>query len=254
MAKLHELLAAQKTRNTSWNQMYEDTLDKFKKADHYFAGHTRRLRMLTENEGNAAIEAGEREDRPVITTVQETLKDALEAFVNAEDVQFQKNKAKQIATGSVMFRGERLLPDLPMDEMLGLESRLTKLRDLWEKIPTQDATRVWKPMPQIGIGVYEAEPEETAKTDKQVVPIILHEATKEHPANVQAIGKDVPVGRFITTKRTGAATALQKFEALKLIDELIVEIKSARQRANQTEAPEGKVGQTLVDLLLKPFI
>lgn len=233
--------------------MYEDTADKFKKADHYFNGLTRRLQMLKDDPSNEAVQAMERVDKPVITTVLETLKDALEVFARAEDLQFQKNKAKQLATGNVLWRGEVLLPDLPMDELLGLESRVGRLRELWASIPTQDATRTWKPVPNEGVGIYEAAPEITTKTEKKVVPVILHEATKEHPANVQAIGKDEPVGAFTTTKRTGTATAQQKFEALKQIDELLVEVKSARQRANQTEAPEGELGKKLAGLLLEPF-
>jgi hypothetical protein len=152
-----------------------------------------------------------------------------------------------------MWRGEVLLPELPMDELLGLESRLGKLRELWASIPTQDATRTWRPLPDAGMGIYEAPPETTTKTEKKVVPVVLHEVTKEHPAQVQAIGKDETVGAFTTTLRTGAATAQQKFEALKQIDTLLVEIKAARQRANQTEAPDGELGKKLAALLLEPF-
>ncbi len=256
MAKLHELLAAERTRTASWNQMFADTLDKFKKADHFFSGLTRRLRMLSDSDANDAIAAAERQDKPVITTVQETLKDALEVFVKAENLQFQKNRAKQIATGTILWREKVWMSELPMDELLGLESRLGRLKELWLAIPTQDATRVWKATPEVGPGIYESEPEETTKTDKQVVPVILYEKSAEHPAQVQAIGKDVTVGRFSTTRRTGAVTALQKFEALKRLDEILVEIKSARQRANQSEAPAPweDLGQKLVDLLLEPLL
>lgn len=253
MAKLHELLAAQNTRNSSWNQMFADTQDKFNKADHYFNGMTRRLAIFKDDASNQAVQDMERVDKPVITTVRETLKDALEVFAKAEDVQFQKNRAKQIATATIMFGGQVLVTDVPMDQLLGLESRLQKMKELWLKIPTQDATRSWKLSPDAGVGIYEASSEVTTKTDKTVMPIILHEQSKEHPAQVTPISKDLPVGAFTTTRRTGAATAQQKYEALKQLDELLVEIKSARQRANQTEAPEGNLGAKLAALLLEPF-
>lgn len=260
MAKLHELLAAERTRTSSWNQMYADTLDKFKKADHYFNGRTRRLHLFEDTEvkegkdANKAIEDAEREDKPVITTVSETLTDALEVFRKAEDLLFQRNKAKQSATGTVMWQGEPYLPDLPMDQLLGLESRLKKMKELWLAMPTQDATRAWKPKAGAAVGIYAAEPEETTKTDKRVIPIVLHAVTKEHPANVQMISKDVTIGRFTTTRSTGAVTALQKFEALKRLDEVLVEISSARQRANLTEAPEVRLADKLVTLLLEPLL
>jgi hypothetical protein len=254
MAKLHELLAAEKTRTGSWNAMHADTLSKFKKSAHYFDGHSRRLQMLEDSPANRAIEAGQVENKPVITTVYETLKDALDVFAKAEDLQFQKNLTKHRAAGTVMWQGEAYLKDVPIDQLLGLESRITKLRELWETIPTQDATRTWTHNPDMGTGVYEASLEETEKTEKQAVPVTLAQPTKEHPAQVQLISKDVTVGRFTTQRRTGAATAQQKYDALKQIDDLLVEIKAARQRANETPAEDGRLGHKLAELLLEPFI
>lgn len=253
MAKLHELLAAEKTRTGSWNAMHADTLSKFKKSAHFFDGHSRRLQMLDDSPANKTIEAGQLEDKPVITTVFETLKDALLVFAKAEDLQFQKNLTKHKATATVMWQGKPFLQDVPIDQLLGLESRITKLRELWESIPTQDATRTWTANPDMGTGVYEATLEETEKTEKQAVPITLAQATKEHPAQVQLISKDVTVGRFSTRRRTGAATAQQKYDALKQIDDLLVEIKSARQRANETSVEDGRLGQKVAELLLEPF-
>lgn len=253
MAKLHELLPAEKTRTASWNQMWADTLAKFKKSAHYFDGHSRRLQMLIDSPANKVIEAGQLEDKPVITTVYETLKDALEVFATSEDLQFQKNLTKHRAVATVMWNGAPFLTDIPIDQMLGLESRVTKLRELWESIPTQDATRTWTANPDIGTGVYEAPVEETEKTDKQAVAVELSPPTKEHPAQVQLISKDVTVGKFTMRRRTGAATAQQKYEALKQIDDLLVEIKSARQRANETVVEDGHLGRKLAQLLLEPF-
>lgn len=254
MTKLHEVLAVLKTRTGSWNQLYLDTMKKFKDPAHYFEGHTRRLKMIEENDGNAALQAAAREDKPVITTVHETLIDALEIFAKAEDLEAQKNWTKHQAVGTVMFRGKLMLTDVPIDELLGVESRLTKLKELWNVIPTQDATRTWRPVPNAGTGIYESDEEETTKTEKTVVPILLHGPTAEHPAQVHPINKDVTVGKFIMKRRTGAATAQQKFEALKRIEDVLVEIKMARQRANEAPVVQPQpVGQILVDLLLEPF-
>ena len=38
MAKLHELLAAEKTPTGAWNTLYEDTLKKFKNPTHSSMG------------------------------------------------------------------------------------------------------------------------------------------------------------------------------------------------------------------------
>lgn len=254
MAKLHELLAAEKTPTGAWNSLYEDTLKKFKNPTHFFDGHSKSLAMIEDSDANKAVEAQAREEKPVTTTVYETLEYALDLFGKAEDLQFQKNTTNRKAHGTVMWKGQALLKDMPVDQLLGLEARLTKLRLLYAEVPTLDATKHWAPAANINAHVWQTVyPEETTKTEKRVVPIVLKDATKEHPAQVQAIQKDEVVGKFTTTKRSGSATALQKAEALKRIDELLIEIKQARMRANETTVESGTVSDVLLPLLLEPF-
>lgn len=253
MAKLHEHLAAGRTRTAAWAALFKDTEDKFKKFSHFFEGHTRTLKMLEDHPTNDAVEAAERQVKPVITTVYETLQDALTVFAKAEDLEYQKNMAKHSAVGTIYWKGKPWLEGAPIDELLGLENRIGKLRELWLLVPTQDATRTWTPIPHVGAGQYEAEAEETTKTEKKIIPIVLMKATVEHPAQVTPVNKDEVVGRFRMVRRTGAATAQQKFEALKQIDDLLIEIKSARQRANETPVLNERLGERLAELLLEPF-
>lgn len=255
MAKLHELLAAEKTPTGAWNTLYEETLKKFKNPTHFFDGYSKSLKMIEDSPANAATEAQAREEKPVTTNVYDTLDYALEIFGRAEDLQVQKNVTNQRATGTVMWKGNPLLEYMPVDELLGLEARLTKLRLLIAEVPTLDATRHWQPAPNINPHVWETKyPEDTTKTEKKLIPVIMKDATKEHPAQVQAVHKDEVVGKFTTVKRSGSATALQKAEAIKRIDELLIEIKQARMRANETKVEESvKIADILIPLLLEPF-
>jgi len=254
VAKLHELLAAEKTPTGAWNQLFEDTLKKFKSTANFFEGHSKFLRMLEETPENTAIEEQGREEKPVTTTVYETLEYALDIFGRAEDLQYQKNATNRRATGTVMWRGNVLLPDLPVDELLGLEARLTKIRGLFADIPTLDATKHWEKAEQIGQYVWQAKfPEDATKTEKRLTAVELSKATDKHPAQVQAVPKDVVIGKFTTIKRSGATTAIRKAEAIKRIDELLIEVKQARMRANETEAETGKIAHVLVNLLLEPL-
>lgn len=253
MAKLHELLAAEKTPTGAWNALREDTMKKFRNTDQFFSGHSKSLRMIEDTPQNKVIEEQAREEKPVITTVYDTLEYALDVFAKAEDLQYQKNATNRKATGTVLWEGKPFLVDLPVDELLGLEARLTNLREVMMSIPTLDASKHWRTS-SAGTRVWETEfAEETTKTEKTIVPITLKEATKEHPAQVQAVTKDVVVGKYSTTKRSGAATALQKAESIKRIDALLVEIKQARMRANETEAVTDKVADKLVKLILEPL-
>lgn len=255
MTKLHELLAAEKTPNGAWNQVYEGTMKKFKNPSHFYEGHSKSLSMIEENPGNKAIEEQAREEKPVTTTVYDTLVYALDIFGKAEDLQYQKNSANRTAVGIVMWKGEVLMDGIPIDELLGLESRLTKMRQLFNEIPTLDATKHWNKAQGLGAYVWETtHPEETTKSEKTVVPVVMSEATKEHKAQVQAVSKDTVVGKFTTIKRCGSSTAEQKADAIKNIDDLIVEIKQARMRANETEVDTNKqVAKTIIDLLLAPL-
>lgn len=254
MTKLHEILAAEKTPSGAWNQLFEDTLKKFKNPAHFFDGHSKSLKMIEDSSANSMIEDQNREEKPVTTTVFDTLEYALDIFAKSEDLQFQKNSTNRIASATVNWQGKPFLIDLPVDQLLGLEARLTKIRQLFSEIPTLDATKNWGKASQIGAGIWQtANPEETTKTEKTVVPIVMSPATATHPAQVQAVQKDTVVGKFTTVKRSGAATALQKAEAIKQVDDLIVEIKQARMRANETEVVNAKMAAPLVALLLEPF-
>lgn len=255
MTKLHEILAAEKTPTAAWNTLQEDTLKKFKNPEHFFSGASRSLSMITDSPENKAEEAKSSEDKPVPTTVFDTLEYALDIFAKSEDLQYKKNATNRVATGTVMFKGEILLKDLPIDELLGLEARIQKIRTLIEAAPTLDATKNWQKSPQLGAFIWElTAPEKTTKTEKIMTPVIMAPATDKHPAQVQAVTKDQVVGTFSIMKRSGACTAVQKADALVNIDELLVEIKQARMRANETEVVSGTIAQVLVDLLLAPFV
>lgn len=254
MSKLHELLAAEKTPNAAWNQLYEDTLKKFKNSSHFFEGHSKSLKMIEGTAENEVIEQQAREEKPVTTSVYETLEYALDIYGKAEDLQYQKNKTNQIACADVEFNGSVILSKMPVDELLGLEARLVKIRQLIAEVPTLDATKHWQKAENVGQFIWETKyPDQTTKTEKQVIPVVLHEATKEHPAQVQAVGKDVVVGKFTITKRSGSATAYQKAEAIKVIDTLLIECKKARMRANETEVEKGSISKIITSLILEPL-
>lgn len=254
MTKLHELLAAEKTPLASWNTLFEETLSKFKNPGSYFSGHSKSLKMIEENPANAALEASARDEKALATNVYDTLEYAFTIYAKHEDLQYQKNATNRVATGTVMWRGKPLLSDMPVDELLGLEARISKIKQLVLAAPTLDASKHWTENPQLGKFVWETKsPEETTKTEKVMTPVVMAPATDKHPAQVQAVTKDVVVGKYTTIHRSGACTAVQKSEAIKVMDELLIEIKQARMRANETEATKDKIAQRLIDIILQPF-
>lgn len=250
MAKLHELLAAEKTVTSSWTTILGETLEKMKKPA-MFEGETVSLKMIEESESNAAVEAAARVNKQMPTTVPATLEYALSLFAKAEDVQFQKNKTNTVAKADIEFRGKTLASDVPVDELMGLESRLEKIRQIFLDMPTLDATKAWTW--NSGENCWMGPEEHTTKTDKKVYGVTLHPATDKHPAQVHTATEDKAIGKFTKVKRSGNITAVQKSEAILAVDELIAECKKARQRANNVDLVPATIGKTLVDILLAPI-
>lgn len=250
MSMLHELLAAEKTVTGAWNHLAEETIKKLKN-DHFFQGHAKRLKMLEENEANKAIEESLSEDKAMPTNVLDTLDYALASFAKAEDLQMQKNKTNAKASASIEFRGTTLAEGVPIDELLGLEARLVKIKEIVLAIPTLDAGKNWAWDPNSRSWV--APVETTVKTQKVTIPIVLAAATDKHPAQVKEGSEDKTVGKFTVTRRSGAATAAQKADMILIVDELLAEVKKARQRANSTPVVDAKIGSHIVNLILSPL-
>lgn len=248
--KLHELLAIEKSQMSQVNVLIQDVLQKFSK-DHMFKGWIKRLKMIKDSPDNTVIEAAGSESRDVVTTVSDTLEYMLKYWAANEDTQFRKNRANQSATADIVI-GTTVISEVPIDELMGLEARLTKLREIFQAVPTLDATKYWVAS-QVKAGVLQSDPETTTKTEKIITPIVLYDATKEHPAQIKEVSKDEVVGSFTIINFSGAVTSLQKAKALERIDDLIGEIKKARMRANCQEVPGAKIGNVLATYLLEPF-
>lgn len=117
-----------------------------------------------------------------------------------------------------------------------------------------DASKTWVHS-QVADGAWETQTEDvTTKTEKVVTPVVLYEATKEHPAQVKEMSKDEVVGVFSTKSFSGAATSLQKAQCLERLDQLLVAVKMARMRANSVQIQKMHVGETIANYLLKPFV
>lgn len=253
MAKLHELLSVEKTRTQAANKLLEETSHKFKK-DQYFSGHIKTLKMLVDSPENTAIEDAARDEKELPTTVPETLEYLFDFWNKAEDVTFAKNLTNQKANADLLYQGSVLVANVPVDELLGLEVRLETLRRALDQIPTLDASKEWARSSSGRRGEYVAVTDEvTSKTEKTMTPVVLYEATDKHPAQIERVTVDKVVGSFKRRSISGAATSKQKADLIAILDELLVEAKQARQRANSVEAANDRIGSKITNLLLDVF-
>lgn len=250
MTKLHEILAVERTKIAASNKLMEDAANKFKK-DQFFLGFVKSLKMIQDSAENTALEESSRENKELNTTVPETLAYMFKYWNEAEDIIFTKNKTNQLAIANLEYKGSVLVENVPVDQLLGLEVRLENLRKVLELIPTHDASKEWILLDSGRLGEYaSATIETTSKTEKTMTPVVLYEATEHHPAQIERVTVDKIVGTFSRKVTSGAATSKQKAALLTTIDELIVESKKARMRANSIDASPVKIGNILTDLLM----
>ncbi len=253
MGQLHELLAVEKTKNAASSALIKDTQNKFAKFE-YFQGHIKTLKMIENSPQNDATEAAGAETKQLPTTVHETLEYMLKYWADAEDVIFQKNVTNQRAVADLMFRGSVIKKDVPVDELLGLESRLETMRHVMVGMPTLNAAVAWKDQNSGRKGAWVAvEAEKTTKTEKATTAVVLYHATEKHPAQVKEVPTDKTVGIWTLLKTCGAATSAQKAEVLAIIDDLLSEAKQARMRANSVEASTDKIGSIITNIIMSPF-
>jgi hypothetical protein len=247
-AKLHELLAVEQGLQTAAKKINEETVKTFGKRDEHFVGTVKEIRHFAEED----VKLDVTEIKEMVSTVAEKLRYAAVPNIRALDAFFQKEATNQKALADLVIDDKVLVSAMPGTALLGLESKLTELREVYAAIPTLSPGPSWvKDMDRDGGGnVYRSEhPDVTFRTRRVIKPIIMSPATKEHPAQVQAVNEDVPVAKINTQHLSGMLTTAEKSDLLGRLDKLIRAAKRARQRANSTEVIQGKVGKTLLDFI-----
>lgn len=247
MAKMHELLAAETNVNAVYNAMLEETLKVLEKPDHFT-----RVVAAKEFFNTEESHLNQTETKDMVTTVTDRLGYFFgRPFINMMDTSLQKDATNQIAKADLVVNGEVLLKEVPATALLAWESKFDALRRVLLKVPTLPPGPVWEEDPNEDNLWRTKEPQVTFTTKKTMKPVILHEATKEHPAQVEKVFEDVPVAKVTKTVWSGMWTSSQKADALARLDTLLIAIKKARQRANRTEVLKPKAGQILANFILR---
>lgn len=246
MAKLHEILAVEGGLDATQRKIVEEARETFgKRADHFIASH-RALEMF---DVNAAGQNAE-DHKAMVTTVADKLDYVASTVTRYLDVLLQKEATNQHAQADIELDGTILAAKVPVGMLLGLESRLGVMRDMYLAIPTLAPGRHWQTDPATGRGVYlDSHPDVKMKTQKTAQHKILVDATKEHPAQVEKWFEDVPVGKITATTWSGMLSPAEKSDILERLDRLMRAVKRARMRANNVDVVPGKIGRRLFDYI-----
>jgi hypothetical protein len=180
------------------------------------------------------------ERKKVQLNAEALLKDVANLQTETFDVTATKDWGNCGARADVTVDGRVLVKDAPVTWLLFLEKQLSDLRTFVDKLPTLDEAEDWARDPN-GF-LFKTEKITTHKTKKVQRPIVLYDATEEHPAQTQLITEDVVVGWWDTVKHSGAIPIPRKQAILDRIVKLTKAVKQAREEANGLEIEPVEVG------------
>ncbi len=189
------------------------------------------------------------ESKKVEINIKDVFIEVSNMITNLLDLVATKDAANCIARGDIVVDGAILLPGVPSATLLSLDKQLIELREFVYKISELDPSIVWTQ--DKNDGLFKAKPFEAIKTEKVQEPVILSQATKEHPAQTQMVTKDIIVGYWTTTKHSGAISSSEKKMILGRIQQLINGVKGALEQANMTDALEQHIGATIFGYIFK---
>lgn len=246
MAKLHELLAVEADLFKTATAMLADAATTFAKKPEHFLGQVRSVTYLSEDRQAENIT----DEKRLTTTVDERLDYALEYAGKYWDAVLQKEATNQDAVADLDFRGKTILKDAPATFLLGMEDRIKKLRDVIVVIPTLNPALSWDEADDEGKSVYTAKAATQMKTEKKLDYITVAPATDKHPAQVKDWTADVNVAKIETFHTSGMWTPARKAQVLANLDEVSMEIKKARQRANMADVKKIKAADAIIGAIL----
>lgn len=244
--KLHELLAVMADTTNAAQAVMAETLTTFSKKPDHFKGQTRNANFFdASREGENTTDTKE-----VVTTVHAKLDHTLKIVARHYDALLQLEDGNSRAKADLTIDGTVVFKDAPATFLLGMENRLKSLRDVFAAIPTLEPSIKWEADIATGSSVYTAPPAVSFKTEKTLKSKVLYDATKEHPAQIQQWNEDVPVARIETSHVSGMVTPLAKSGMLGRIDNVISEVKKARQRANSVEVANQRVAKDIFEYII----
>ncbi|MFW9928137.1 MAG: hypothetical protein ACFFD1_01945 [Candidatus Thorarchaeota archaeon] len=248
MSELHEVLAVIGNTEIVAANVIDEAIKTFGKSDRFMA-HSKNLKMISES--REAEEAAGAEVSEMATTVQRKL-DYVRGHIERNlDAILQKEATNQKAKADVVLEdGTVVLTNVPVGGLLALENKIPKWRAMYAAIPTLQPGIDWILDLDKGDNVFVSKHDVVRnKTEKITEPVILYEATKEHPAQVKEVSKDIVVGVFTTRIWSGMITPARKSVLLGRLDELLRSVTKARMRANKQEIVQREDSKKIFDFI-----
>lgn len=247
MSKLHELLAVDGNLKAQADKTRTELIGTFEKKQHHFTEKVQSYKPFEEN-ASTVVEG----QLDIQTTVSKELKWISDFIIKSLDVSYQVAEANTVARADVTLEnGSVLLSQVPATSLLELEKRAKEMHDFVAAIPTLDPAKGFRLDPDKGDGIYKAREDKKTRTKKTNKVLTLAPPTDKHPAQVQLVTEDVPVGEITVLEWSGLITTAAKGDMLSRVEDFARAVKKARSRANEVEIPknENKIGAKIVNYI-----
>ena len=227
MGKLNAIVALEKgIKSQSYAAISE--LHKISQKPDLFSGFVKTYQKRDEESEDLPSE-----QKKLQLTAPNLIRDVRRALADVCAITARKEWSNCTARASIIVDGETLANDVPVTYLLFLEKQLTDLRTFVDTIPVLDGNEDWHDDPNTGL--FKTDAVQTHRTKKTQRPLVLYDATKEHPAQTQLVTEDVVAGYWNTVKYSGAMPAPQKMAMAERVEKLLRAVKEARETANSIE-------------------
>ena len=249
MAKLHELLPVEKDVRGTFMKIVGEVSKLFSSKKEHFEEMDKSYEPIKADDP----EKLDREFKPLVTTVPKEIEFFMGHVVKVMDVILQKESSNVEANADVIIALDdgniEIAKGVPVAALVQMENILETVKNqVFDNIPTLEPQKHWD-KDTTRKDVYIADQIKRLRCKKVPVPIELAKATDRHPAQVQLINEDVPVGYWNQTDRSGKISPAEKSDLLARLDTLIFAVKSARARANDTEIKRVNIGKRMVTFI-----
>jgi hypothetical protein len=225
MAKLNQIIAVEKGAKSQNTAVLSEIYKAAQKAP-LFDGFSKTYQPL-DDDG----EVFPPESKHVQYRVGDVIKQATNSLTDLFTVTARKDWTNTQAKADIKIGGKVLLSGVPVSYLLFLEKNILDLRTFVNSLPTLDQAEIWTQ----GDGLWRTAPIQTHKSKKIQKPVVLYEATPQHPAQVQLAGEDVTIGHWRNVKLSGAIPVTEKQAFVARVEKLLRAIKEAREEANAIE-------------------
>jgi len=250
--RLNQIIAIEKgTKSRVYAKLTEDH-KALQKAE-LFSGHAKTFQPKDDDPMSPLGERLPDDKRQVQSRVDEVVRATIGGLNEWLTLASGRDWGNTMAKADVVVDGKVFVKDCPVTYLLVLEKQLVDLHTFVKKLPTLDPSEKWSFDPNQAL--YATEPSSTARTKKIVRPMVLYEATVQHPAQVKEVTEDVFAGTWQTIKYSAALPMATVNEMLRRVESLQDAVKIAREKANEQEVTvESEMAKSLLDHIFAPAL